>query len=76
MHKGRGAGYHYGGQALDHWVERIREAWPPEADVHVYFNNDVGGAAVRDAVAFARAARRAGLEVSRTPGLVVAGAPS
>ncbi|MGW8950329.1 DUF72 domain-containing protein [Streptomyces sp. NPDC055709] len=57
----------YGRQALTSWVGRIAEAWPDEADVHVYFNNDVGGAAVVDAVAFARAAATAGRTVTRTP---------
>jgi uncharacterized protein YecE (DUF72 family) len=66
MHAGRAAGQHYGRQALDRWVERIRGRWPGSADVYVYFNNDVGGAAVRNAVTFARAARRAGLQVTRT----------
>jgi hypothetical protein len=33
----------------------------------VYFNNDPGGAAIYDAVAFAGLAREAGHEVSRTP---------
>ena len=67
LHQGRAAGYHYGRRALDRWVERIQAGWPDSADVHVYFDNDVGGAAVRDAVVFARAARRAGLQPSRTP---------
>lgn len=66
LHQGRGAGYHYGSRALEHWAERIQDMWTREAAVHVYFNNDVGGAAVDDVVAFARTARRAGLEVSRT----------
>jgi len=57
----------YGRQALRSWVERISETWAAEADVYVYFNNDVGGAAVRDAVTFARAARRLGRPVTRTP---------
>ena len=66
LHEGRGAGCHYGSRALEHWVERIQEGWTPESVVHVYFDNDIGGAAVDDAFAFARTARRAGLEVSRT----------
>ena len=67
LHQGRAAGHHYGRRALDRWVERIGGVWPGSTDVHVYFDNDVGGAAVRDAVAFARAARHVGLQVSRTP---------
>jgi hypothetical protein len=34
----------------------------------VYFNNDPAGAAVHDALAFARLAERAGRTVSRTSG--------
>ncbi|MEV4397186.1 DUF72 domain-containing protein [Nonomuraea sp. NPDC049607] len=41
----------YGDAALRSWVRRVAEAgW---RDVHVYFNNDPGGAAVRDARRFA-----------------------
>lgn len=66
LHEGRGAGYHYGSRVLEHWAERIQDGWPSGEVVHVYFNNDTGGAAVDDAFAFARIARHAGLEVSRT----------
>ncbi|MFJ8625913.1 DUF72 domain-containing protein [Kitasatospora sp. NPDC093550] len=57
----------YGRQSLATWVARVGEAWPDEADVYAYFNNDSGGAAPLDAVAFARAAAKAGRTVSRTP---------
>ncbi|RLU79956.1 histidine kinase [Streptomyces griseocarneus] len=57
----------YGRQALTSWADRIAEQWPDKADVHVYFNNDPGGAAVHDAVAFARAAAAHGRTVTRTP---------
>jgi uncharacterized protein YecE (DUF72 family) len=57
----------YGPQALRSWVDRIQQAWPGPADVYVYFNNDPGGAAVRDSAAFAALARQAGLTVTRTP---------
>ncbi|GAA1967860.1 DUF72 domain-containing protein [Catenulispora subtropica] len=67
LHDGRAAGHHYGRRALARWSERILGERPASADFYVYFNNDMGGAAVRDAVAFARAARRDGLQVSRTP---------
>jgi uncharacterized protein YecE (DUF72 family) len=43
----------YGPAALRSWHERIAAAWPGDADVFAYFNNDPGGAAVRDARAFA-----------------------
>jgi uncharacterized protein YecE (DUF72 family) len=67
MHHGRAANGSYGRQALARWVDRIQETWPSDEDVYVYFNNDPGGAAVRDAVAFARLAEAAGLQASRTP---------
>jgi uncharacterized protein YecE (DUF72 family) len=54
----------YGERSLARWVERVRELG---VDAYVYFNNDGRGCAVRDAVRFARRARRAGLEVTRTP---------
>jgi uncharacterized protein YecE (DUF72 family) len=55
----------YGDQALRTWVGRVRDAWADDA--YVYFNNDPGGAAVRDAIRFAKFGRAAGLRVSRTP---------
>jgi uncharacterized protein YecE (DUF72 family) len=57
----------YGPQALRTWAGRLHAAWPGPADVYVYFNNDPGGAAVVNAAQFAVAARRAGLEPTRTP---------
>ncbi|MEV7235339.1 DUF72 domain-containing protein [Streptomyces sp. NPDC051020] len=57
----------YGRQALTSWARRIVDAWPDEDDVYVYFNNDLGGAAVVDAVKFARGAAALGRTVSRTP---------
>ncbi|MFF0545933.1 DUF72 domain-containing protein [Nocardia thailandica] len=69
LHAGRARpAPHYGRRALDSWAHRLRDTWPDDADVWVYFNNDPGGAAVRDAVTFARAARAAGATVSRAPG--------
>ncbi|MDX3228957.1 DUF72 domain-containing protein [Streptomyces sp. ME19-01-6] len=59
----------YGRQALASWARRVADAWPERADVYAYFNNDPGGAAVHDAVVFARAVDRLGREVSRTPSL-------
>jgi uncharacterized protein YecE (DUF72 family) len=50
----------YGTRALATWLDRISAAWPAGADVYVYFNNDQGAAAVRDAAALARAAARLG----------------
>ncbi|KUJ41295.1 histidine kinase [Streptomyces albus subsp. albus] len=57
----------YGRAALTHWARRIDDTWPAGADIYAYFNNDPGGAAVLDAVAFARAADGVGLRVTRTP---------
>jgi uncharacterized protein YecE (DUF72 family) len=57
----------YGRQALQSWVDRIRQAWPGDADVYVYFNNDAGGAAVVNSAEFAALARDAGLMTTRTP---------
>ncbi|MEV5891637.1 DUF72 domain-containing protein [Nonomuraea fuscirosea] len=49
LHEGR-AGFEYGERALRTWAGRIREAgWP---DAYIYFNNDPGGAAVRNARRF------------------------
>jgi uncharacterized protein YecE (DUF72 family) len=57
----------YGQRALRSWAGRVRQAWPGDADVYAYFNNDPGGAAVVNSVAFAALAREAGLAVTRTP---------
>lgn len=49
LHEGR-AGFAYGETALRTWARRVREAgW---RDAYVYFNNDPGGAAVRNARRF------------------------
>jgi uncharacterized protein YecE (DUF72 family) len=57
----------YGRQALRTWVTRLAGTWPDQADVYVYFNNDPGGAAVRNSAQFARLARQAGRSVTRGP---------
>ena len=46
----------YGRTALRTWAERLAQLWTPREDVFVYFNNDHGGCAVRDAHRFALAA--------------------
>lgn len=62
MHEGAASPWpRYGDQALHSWIRRIAESWPEGADVYVYFNNDPGGAAVRDAIRFGDIARRVGL---------------
>jgi uncharacterized protein YecE (DUF72 family) len=64
LHEGRAHPWpHYGPAALGSWLERVDAS----ADTYVYFNNDPGCAAVMDAAAFARLARRRELPVSRTP---------
>jgi uncharacterized protein YecE (DUF72 family) len=42
----------YGRHALRSWLDRIRAEFGSAQDVFVYFNNDPGGAAVRDAEVF------------------------
>ncbi|MEU4649209.1 DUF72 domain-containing protein [Nocardia fluminea] len=59
----------YGKQALNHWAHRLLGTWPHDADSYVYFNNDHGGAAVRDAVTFAHLVAGAGGDVTRVPDL-------
>lgn len=56
----------YGRSALSTWLDRIDEAWPGarRADVYVYFNNDPGGAAVRNARTLVRMARRRGFALA------------
>jgi uncharacterized protein YecE (DUF72 family) len=64
MHEGRAKPWpRYGRSALSGWLERLS----PDRPVWVFFNNDPGGAAVTDACAMARMARRRGLGVTRTP---------
>jgi uncharacterized protein YecE (DUF72 family) len=46
----------YGRQALRTWVSRVADAFPPEADVFAYFNNDQQAAAPADADALVRLA--------------------
>jgi uncharacterized protein YecE (DUF72 family) len=56
----------YGASALTSWADRIAARFGM-ADTYVYFNNDPGGAAITDAVAFGAVARKQGIDVSRTP---------
>ena len=57
----------YGRTALASWLDRFESAWPGDADVFVYFNNDQGGAAVRDARALTRLADRRGIRLPDLP---------
>ncbi|RPF32361.1 DUF72 domain-containing protein [Streptomyces sp. TLI_185] len=70
FHEGRARPWpHYGRRSLETWVDRIATTWSDARDVYAYFNNDPGGAAVKDAVTFGRTATRAELTVTRTPEL-------
>lgn len=57
----------YGRTALTNWAGRLADLWDRSEDVYVYFNNDHGGCAVRDAHRFALAAEHAGLHPTRVP---------
>ncbi|HTP14710.1 MAG TPA: DUF72 domain-containing protein [Streptosporangiaceae bacterium] len=57
----------YGDRVLCAWADSLAARWDDDADLYVYFNNDPGGAAVRDAVRFGRAIRAVGLPVARLP---------
>jgi uncharacterized protein YecE (DUF72 family) len=54
---------HYGTRALRSWVDRVRDLWGDAPACFVYFNNDHGACAVRDAAEFAALARDAGVGV-------------
>ncbi|HET6833238.1 MAG TPA: DUF72 domain-containing protein [Acidimicrobiales bacterium] len=58
----------YGRTALATWLDRIDAAWPltsaAAADVFVFFNNDRGGAAIRNARTLCRMAGRRGMAVA------------
>jgi uncharacterized protein YecE (DUF72 family) len=67
FHHGRARpGPSYGRQALASWVDRLAEL-DGVGEAFVYFNNDPGAAAPKDAARFAGLARRAGHDVTRTP---------
>ncbi|WP_199035302.1 DUF72 domain-containing protein [Glycomyces salinus] len=53
----------YGDRALNTWCGRLDDRLPKRADCYVYFNNDHGGAAIRNAFRFAELLRRRGREV-------------
>ncbi|MFF5972764.1 DUF72 domain-containing protein [Streptomyces sp. NPDC012769] len=61
LHEGRARPHpSYGRRALMTWAERLIDTWPDEADVYVFFNNDPGGAAVRNAETFVGLMERRG----------------
>lgn len=55
----------YEASTLAERARMLASLWEPRQDVFVYFNNDTGGCAIRDAVAFARVAEEAGLSPTR-----------
>jgi len=68
FHQGAAAPWpRYGARALSSWLDRLTRAWPAEAPVYVYFNNDQNGAAIADSAAFSALAGRLGRPVTRTP---------
>jgi len=67
LHEGTAAPWpNYGRGALGSWLARIDDVWPraDDGDVFVYFNNDPGGAAVRNARTFCRMADRRGFRAA------------
>jgi len=69
LHEGRASPQPcYGRAALAGWAGRLADMWGAENDVFVYFNNDHGGCAVRDAHRFALALDKVGLVATRVPG--------
>lgn len=68
FHEGSGADAPgYEADALRRWVEMIRQTWGETAEVFVYFNNDTGAHAIKDAVKFAELAAEVGLRTTRVP---------
>ncbi|HWH00910.1 MAG TPA: DUF72 domain-containing protein [Pilimelia sp.] len=66
LHEGAAAPWpRYGRAALRSWLARLATAYGPGEPAYVFFNNDPGGAAIVDAAAFAAAARRHGVAVTR-----------
>jgi uncharacterized protein YecE (DUF72 family) len=57
----------YGRAALAGWARRLADLWTADEDCWVYFNNDPGAAAPRDAARFATLVARTGLRPTRTP---------
>jgi len=56
----------YDAPTLSERARMLAGLWGRQQDIFVYFNNDTGGCAIRDAVTFARAAEEAGLSPTRT----------
>ena len=68
LHHGGGEDFWpYDEQVLREWVARLAETWDDDEDAYVYTNNDPGGAALRDAVTFARLVQERGRTSTRVP---------
>ena len=68
LHEGRASPAPcYGRTALKNWAARLADLWNDNEKVYVYFNNDHGGCAVRDAHRFALASVQANLSATRVP---------
>jgi uncharacterized protein YecE (DUF72 family) len=57
----------YGRSSLRSWAARLASRWDAAHDVYVFFNNDPGACALRDARLFSAEVRRAGLAPTRVP---------
>ena len=69
MHAGRASPPpSYGRRAIDSWLRRIADQYADSDDVYVYFNNDHGAAAVRNAIALTDRATALRLSVARSAG--------
>jgi uncharacterized protein YecE (DUF72 family) len=68
LHEGRARPHpSYGRKALATWARRLADTWSEREDVYVFFNNDPGGAAVRNAETFVGLTEACGRTV-RVPG--------
>jgi len=68
LHEGRSrTAPSYGRRALESWAARVEDAYGTDVRGWVFFNNDRGAAAPRDAAVFRRVAQRAGLSVTSPP---------
>ena len=62
----------YRREVLQRWIDTIAQTWRAQEDVHVYFNNDAAGYAIKDATTFAELASASGLSPTRVPAADVA----
>jgi uncharacterized protein YecE (DUF72 family) len=69
LHEGAGQDWpRYTSRALSGWLKAITDAWQPEQEVYVFFNNDQHGAAPKDALALAALAQDADVNVRAAAG--------